>query len=99
MRQKREQFSYLDAPQLLKHALGLATQLGLRFDLLYVYFDWPGSESTKHQAEIARFSERVGSELRFRSFTYQDLFRRLDGMNVEPKYLAYLRSRYFPDAA
>jgi hypothetical protein len=78
IRRKREHFSYLDAPQLLKHALGLATQLGLRFDLLYLYFDWPGSESVKHQAEVARFSERVGTDLRFKSLTYQDLFLRLE---------------------
>ena len=33
MRRKRDHFTYLDAPQLLKHALGLATQLGRRFQL------------------------------------------------------------------
>lgn len=32
-----ERFRYLDVPQLLKHALGLATQLGDRFMLYYAY--------------------------------------------------------------
>lgn len=97
IRAKREHFSYLDAPQLLKHALGLATQLGRRFDLLYLYFDWPGPESTTHQAEVARFAMRVGTELRFREFTYQQLFLQLESMNVERSYLAYLRARYFAE--
>lgn len=99
IRSKREHFSYLDAPQLLKHALGLATQLGQRFDLLYLYFDWPGPESQKHQGEVAHFAKRVGSELRFRAFTYQEMFLQLESKNVERSYLAYLRARYFPNAA
>jgi hypothetical protein len=99
MRQKREHFTYLDAPQLLKHALGLATQQGQRFDLYYLYFEWRGPESAKHRAEIERFSERVGTELRFRSFTYQELFHQLQGRLVEPSYINYLRERYFANAA
>jgi len=99
LRSKREHFSYLDAPQLLKHALGLATQLGQRFDLLYLYYDWPGLESNKHQDEVARFAKRVGTELRFRAFTYQELFLQLESKNVDRSYLAYLRARYFPNAA
>jgi len=93
-----EVFKFLDAPQLLKHALGLATQLSNRFSLYYLYYDWPGRESEAHRAEVARFAERVGAELRFRAFTYQEIYRQLCDYNtVDSKYLAYLRSRYFPD--
>ena len=99
IRFKREHFAYLDAPQLLKHALGLSAQLGSHFDPFYLYFDCLGPESAKHQAEIARFTGRVGAELRFKSYTYQELFRRLETRNVERPYLTYLRSRYFRNGA
>lgn len=95
---QRKHFIHLDAAQLLKHALGLATQLGARFDLYYVYFEWPGSESALHRSEIDCFSKRVGSEIRFRSMTYQDLFGRLGVDDAEPDYFNYLRGRYFSPA-
>jgi hypothetical protein len=95
-----EPFVHLDAPQLLKHALGLAKQTGQRFSLCYLYYDWPSAESEIHHLEIARFAGRVGSELRFRTIAYQDLFRRLaqrcDPCNKD--YIEYLRNRYFKDA-
>ncbi len=95
-----ERFVHLDAPQLLKHALGLANQTGQGFSLCYLYYDWPSAESEIHHLEIARFAGRVGSELRFRTIAYQDLFRRLaqrcDPCNKD--YIEYLRNRYFKDA-
>jgi Restriction Endonuclease associating with ARP len=95
-----EVFKFLEAPQLLKHALGLATQLTNQFSLYYLYYDWPGPESEAHRIEINSFAQRVGSELRFRSLTYQELFRKLcDCDVVDPEYLSYLGSRYFPDDA
>ncbi|RYZ83313.1 MAG: hypothetical protein EOP06_20205, partial [Proteobacteria bacterium] len=39
-----EYFRWLDVPQLLKHALGLATALSDKFSLHYIYFDSFGSE-------------------------------------------------------
>jgi hypothetical protein len=96
IRDRREHFIHLDVPQLLKHALGLTTTLDARFDLYYVYFDWPGPESAKHRAEITRFSERVGLELRFKAFSYQDLFARVRASKgVNPSYVSYLQQRYF----
>lgn len=93
----KEVYRFLDAPQLLKHALGLATQLSDRFSLYYLYYDWPGRESSEHRAEIDRFGERVEAELQFRAFTYQEVYRRLCECNiVDSKYLSYLGSRYFP---
>jgi hypothetical protein len=48
----RRRFLHFDAVQMLKHGLGLATQLGSRFSLWYVYFDCECAESDIHKAEI-----------------------------------------------
>ena len=92
-----EIFRYLDAPQLLKHALGMATQLEGRFSLYYIYYDWPGGNETKvHKNEINLFTDVVGEELRFKAISYQELFRALDESDrVNQDYIEYLRRRYF----
>jgi hypothetical protein len=92
-----EDFRYLDAPQLLKHVLGMATQLEGRFSLYYIYYDWPdGHESRIHKNEVNRFAEVVGDELRFKAINYQKLFRTLDESDrVNQDYIEYLRRRYF----
>lgn len=96
-----EWFWYLDAPQLLKHALGLATQLGDRFSLCYLYYDPDGPQREEHRAEIASFAAQVGAELRFKAMTYQDLFARLrrSAAPADAAYIQYLSERYFPPAA
>jgi hypothetical protein len=89
-------FRYLDAAQLLKHALGLATQRTGRFALIYLYYDLPCEASRIHRAELGRFAEQAGAELAFTSMTYQDLHAALSSSgDVEPRYLDYLGSRYF----
>ena len=90
-------FRYLDAAQLLKHALGLATQHPESFELLYIYFDWPGVESTTHRLEIERFGNIVCRDFRFHCKSYQDVFSRLSGTigSEHELYMAYLRDRYF----
>lgn len=92
----QESFRHFDVTQLLKHALGLATQLGQGFSLHYLYFDWPGPESDVHNSEINRFKKAVGEELRFRAISYQELFSRVskDG-KTDQEYIAYMRTRYF----
>jgi hypothetical protein len=98
---KTLRFLHLDAPQLLKHALGLATSLKDKFSLFYLYYDWPSPESGIHLTEIGRFASRVGHELRFRAMTYQQLFARLSERcsSSDADYSAYLRARYFANAA
>ncbi len=89
-------FRRLDVPQLIKHALGLATQLGSKFRLFYVYYDWPCDEAKEHNMEIAAFSERIHEELGFQAMSYQELFSSLSrSVDVPAGYIAYLRSRYF----
>lgn len=90
-------FRYLDAAQLLKHVLGMATLCAGRFSLYYVYFDFLGPEGSEHVAEVLRFQERVGSEVGFQWTTYQAAFARLseDAAASHYLYLEYLRTRYF----
>lgn len=93
-------FRHLDAPQLLKHALGLATQLGDQFSLYYIYLDWPGKESKVHGEEINRFGKFVGDELGFKVVTYQQLLLSLQNEpGVDPNYLNYLGKRYCNNTA
>ena len=89
-------FKYLDAPQLLKHALGLARKKSGTFELYYIYFDWNCPEGAVHADEVARFGDLVGEEIRFRTMTYQELFKRLDhtARPDDSAYLEYLHARY-----
>ena len=93
-----ESFRKLDAPQLLKHALGLAQNAPGRFSLLYLYFDDANDSASaaRHRAEIGRFAERIDTGISFRAMTYQALAARLAGEGgVDTEYLEYLRGRYF----
>lgn len=92
-------YRYLDAAQLLKHALGLACS-GSKFELLYVYFDVPGPESVTHRAEVEDFSSRIVGDFPFHVRTYQETFARLQSL-AEPEdaeYIRYLQARYFARA-
>lgn len=92
-----ERFRWLDAPQLLKHALGLATRTAGRFSLHYLYYDTGGPKGAAHRAEIGRFSSLAGEETRFVAGSYQDLFRsiRAHAAGADQDYLDYLADRYF----
>jgi hypothetical protein len=93
-------FSFLDAPQLLKHILGLTTKFGVKgFELLYLWYDFPSSEADKHMEEIQEFSSSVGEEVLFREMTYLDLYRAIrNTAGVDKKYISYLGERYFPES-
>ena len=100
MRSGARHFRYLDAPQLLKHALGLATQHRGNFDLYYVYYDFSGPETVPHRAELEEFEALVRSDFRFRWISYQDVYSRLVRL-IGPEnaaYTNYLRERYFLNA-
>lgn len=99
VRNRSDLYVYLDVPQLLKHSLGLATQMKDRFDLYYIYFDCPCREAAAHRGEIDRFATRVGSEIRFKALTYQDVFRKLRATGTASDYVNYLKARYFKDDA
>jgi hypothetical protein len=92
----RERFKYLNAAQLLKHALGLATGGFADCPLVYLYYDHPGRESAAHRGEVERARERLAAELELHGVTYQALFAALRGEpDVAREYVDYLAQRYF----
>lgn len=90
-------FRYFDAPQLLKHILGLKTEYGERgFELLYLWYKQDGEAASKHENELARFEEYVVPEVNFRAMTYQETFQELKVIVTEhTEYLNYMDERYF----
>jgi hypothetical protein len=67
-----------------------------RYDLRYLYYEWPSGPAGAHRADLDRFAERVGAEIRFLASTYQGLYRALYAdARVDRGYLEYLRARYF----
>jgi len=81
----QESFVHLGAAQLLKHALGIARQLGARgFRLLYLWFEVPGTEAAAHRKEIGRFSDAVRADIEFDARTYQEVFADLRGARATP---------------
>jgi hypothetical protein len=95
---RSEHFTRLDAGQLVKHILGLATIFPQyqTIRLRYVWFDASGVEDNIHRKEIAEFAHLLGSEVDFAAIRYQELYARLaSSPEPEPGYLAYLKQRYF----
>lgn len=92
----RERPKHLNAPQLLKQALGLAVN-GLRTStLVYLYYDRPGRESAIHRAELERIVAQLEPEIELRVTTYQELFGALSAApGLDREYLDYLKRRYF----
>jgi hypothetical protein len=92
----RERLKFLHAPQLLKHALGLANSGKRSSVLIYLYYDWPAREAATHRAELERVVARLGRELELHVLTYQALFASLRAASgVDARYLDYLTQRYF----
>lgn len=92
-------YSHLDAPQLLKHALGMGTVLDANWSLYYIYFDCSGREASLHREELVDFENRVGDEIRFCAFTYQEVSNRLSSKKLnDAEYMKYIVSRYAPSA-
>ena len=89
-------FRYLDAVQLLKHALALARAYRNRFSLWYFWYEVSSPLEMVHQEEIQRFMELVGSEVRFRAVSYQELHAKLSSVAAadHSRYLAYIGNRY-----
>lgn len=96
IRSGEKHFRYLDVPQLLKHALGLATT-GSPFELYYLYYDVDGGEAALHRAEIHEFDAAVSGDFPFHVGTYQEVYGRIRGQAAEADaaYVAYLDARYF----
>jgi len=91
-------WTYLDTPQLLKHILGLTATYGRRkFTLLYLWYEIPSQESQDHRDQIANFEDRVKDDARFKTMTYQTLFKKIERIyGASQGYLGYMKTRYFP---
>jgi hypothetical protein len=89
-------FRHLDAPQLLKHALGLARKYSNGFALWYLWYDVGDDEGMVHGREVEEFAACVEPELGFRAVGYQGLIERLEREcgTEHSEYLGYLRDRY-----
>ncbi len=92
LRDRSITFDYLDAAQLLKHALGLFTQEE-QATLLNLWYD-EGTEGHTLQQELAVFAEQVDPRLGFRSFSYQELQHRIREIS-DSDHVQYLDDRYF----
>lgn len=91
----RVQFSYLDAPQLLKHALGIRRTY-TEGQLLYVWFNVDAVEARLLATEIDTFARSVDEALGFRAVRHQEVFTRLSGeAAADASYVDYMRTRYF----
>jgi hypothetical protein len=90
-------FGTVDAPQLLKHTLGLASQ-NRTWSLLLLWYA-PDSETAARMAGDAEdFKSALGPDgSRLRVMTYQELWPRIvSGCGaVDAAYVAYISSRYF----
>jgi hypothetical protein len=92
----RERLKFLNAAQLMKHALGLKRNCAPDSALVYLYYDRAGRETATHRAELEHVMARVRPEVDLRVTTYQALFRAVrEDTAAAPEYLAYLEGRYF----
>ena len=93
-----QKYRWLNAPQLLKHVLGLHKTAPQDWSLIYLWYQVPGDEGDAHAAEAADFaSVALADGIDFRTLSYQCLHRRLQdcGSAEDRDYLSYLGERYF----
>jgi hypothetical protein len=95
-----EVFEYLDAPQLLKHIMGLKTDYGEKgFELVYLWIDCPSKESDNHAREMKTFSKYLGNEVNVKYISYQMLFKVIQKIpEADVGYIEYLKKRYFQNS-
>ena len=88
-------FRHLDAPQLLKHAIGLK-RAHPTDALTLLWFDPFHRNGHALQREIQVFEELVDVELGFNALKHQTVFQRLRAeSHADSEYVEYLESRYF----
>jgi hypothetical protein len=97
-------FEHLDAPQLLKHILGLSRNAKRGFRLLYLYYAVPGRAGSRHADEVEQFisvAQQDGAAVS--ALTYQDVILRMltsnrvlpeSSRNGHSAYLNYVSERY-----
>ena len=92
-------FRYLDAPQLLKHLLGLGNRGG-EWHLMLLWYVPPDLES-EFETEAREFRHLLRDDgSRFSWMAYQRLWSNLQPLLApeDAKYESYIAARYFPQA-
>ena len=97
-------FKHLHPAQLIKHILGLHHACAKykrpknKFRLLYLWYDVPTEDGTRHRQEIERFTEMaVKDAVQFDSITYQEVIHNLyrkSAFQEHKQYIQYLANRY-----
>lgn len=96
----RVRMKWLNAAQLLKHALGLARAGAAEWTLLYLHYEHGGRESAAHAEELAQVRDALAGEVDLAARSYQDCYAALRGdPAVSDGYLRYLGERYFDRSA
>ena len=91
----REVFNWLEADQLIKHALGLSKNHPEGFRLVLVWYRIEGRTAHRIEEEIGRFVRAVSSDIDFSAITYQELITNLStAPDPVPGYFDYLADRY-----
>jgi hypothetical protein len=93
----RPRWRALDAPQLLKHMLGIASETSTAATLVYLWYDSEFDDARRHRDEVAAFEASVhGDRIMFRSMSYQELFSKV-AREAEPApgWYDYMAARYF----
>jgi hypothetical protein len=99
LRDQPNRYSFLDAAQLVKHALGLTSMYGSRsVQLVYLYWEPNNAQSwaecRSHRSEAEDLALRVaGSNIRLIPMSYRDLWTEWETVQPPP-HLTYLRARY-----
>lgn len=97
---KKRNFQYLDAAQLIKHILGLKnSKYKENFTLLYLWYDVLNTKEAKeHQEEIEAFASIAKADgIDFHHITYQKVIDNLNKLCPEKchqDYINYLNQRY-----
>lgn len=94
---ENETFYSFDAPQLLRHIVGLKTMYGEgKFILLYLWYEAVSEESKKHENEMKLFKSYVDETVEFQTVTYQEIFHFLRiYQDKHSNYIEYIKQRYF----
>ena len=103
LKNNQEQYKYLDAAQLIKHAFGLLnTYPNKAVSLVYLYWEPANADKCQnfkaHREEIKKLSDKVADDSpSFKAFSYAELWRKWE-TDAAPDWLkqhiACLRKRY-----
>ncbi len=88
---------YLDAAQLLKHMLGLASESNAPATLLYLWYDTGLEDAIAHRREVEMFADQIrNDQVAFQASTYQEVLALISERD-EPVagWFSYLVDRYF----